>query len=201
MSIHTVEQLTFDFFDDKAIVIEHSELPLTSDAGLLPLRQFDAKIGLSAQLAQALYDPRDPQRIEHTVAEMLRSRLFAILADYHDQNDHDTLRSDPVFKLIAGRAPQDNDLASQPTLSRFENSIDIASLKRLRDVLIDQFIASFAAIRRIHGSNGAPGRNRGSAWYAFTNASWVASSASPRSRVTNHATRYARTRYRATSSS
>jgi hypothetical protein len=127
-----------------AIVVEHSELPLTSDAGLLPLRQFDAKVGLSEQLARALHDPRAPQRTQHSFAEMLRSRLFAILADYHDQNDHDTLRSDPVFKLIAGRAPHGDDLASQPTLSRFENGIDIASLKRLRDVLIDQFIASFA---------------------------------------------------------
>ena len=71
-------------------------------------------------------------------------RLFGILADYEDQNDHDTLRTDPVFKLIAGRSPDENDLASQPTLSRFENAIDCPSLKRLRDVFIDQFIASFA---------------------------------------------------------
>ena len=57
---------------------------------------------------------------------------------------HDTLRTDPVFKLIANRSLTDPDLASQPTLSRFENRIDIPSLFRLRDVLIDQFIASFA---------------------------------------------------------
>lgn len=143
MSIHSVEQLSFDFFQDKSIVVEHSALPLTSDAGLLPLRHFDAKIGLSEQLAQAVHDPRNPKRTQHSVTEMLRSRLFGILADYHDQNDHDVLRSDPMFKVIADRSPDDEDLASQPTLSRFENSIDIASLKRLRDVLIDQFIASF----------------------------------------------------------
>jgi len=58
-------------------------------------------------------------------------------------NDHDTLRADPVFKLIADRSPEDDDLASQPTLSRFENAVSIKSLKRLRDVFIDQFIASF----------------------------------------------------------
>jgi hypothetical protein len=75
---------------------------------------------------------------------MVRSRVFGILAGYEDQNDHDTLRTDPVFKLIANRSPTDTDLASQPTLSRFENQIDIPSLFRLRDVLIDQFIASFA---------------------------------------------------------
>src|SRR4051812_22015988 len=76
--------------------------------------------------------------------EMVRSRVFGILAGYEDQNDHDTLRADPVFKLIADRSPADPDLASQPTLSRFENAIDIPSLFGLRDVLIDQFTASFA---------------------------------------------------------
>ena len=74
---------------------------------------------------------------------MVRSRVYGILAGYEDQNDHDTLRHDPVFKLVAGRSPQDDGLASQPTLSRFENAISIPSLKRLREVFIDQFIASF----------------------------------------------------------
>ncbi|WP_202920705.1 IS1380 family transposase [Urbifossiella limnaea] len=121
-----------------------SDAPLTSDAGLLPLRQFDDHIGLTAQFAGALHDPRDPDRIDHTVPEMVRSRVFGILAGYADQDDHDTLRTDPVFKLIADRSPTDADLASQPTLSRFENMIDIPSLFRLRDVLIDQLIGSFA---------------------------------------------------------
>ena len=74
---------------------------------------------------------------------MVRSRVYGILAGYEDQNDHDALRSDPAFKLIADRSPTDGDLASQPTLSRFENAINIASLRRLRDVFLDQFIASF----------------------------------------------------------
>jgi hypothetical protein len=70
-------------------------------------------------------------------------RIFGILADYADQNDHDVLRSDPIFKLICDRSIDDDDLASQPTLSRFENAIDVGSFFRLRDVLIDQFINSF----------------------------------------------------------
>ena len=134
----------FDFFEPLPIQIEVSDAPLTSDAGLLPLRQFDERIGLTKQFAAALDDPRDPDLIEHTFLEMVRSRVFGILAGYEDQNDHDTLRTDPVFKLIADRSPEDDDLASQPTLSRFENQIDIASLKRLRQVFVDQFIASFA---------------------------------------------------------
>ena len=134
----------FDFYEPLPIRVEVSDAPLTSDAGLLPLRQFDDRIGLTAQFASALHDPRDADRIDHTFPEMVRSRVFGILAGYEDQNDHDTLRTDPVFKLLANRSPDDADLASQPTLSRFENRIDIPSLFRLRDVLIDQFIASFA---------------------------------------------------------
>lgn len=66
-----------------------------------------------------------------------------MLADDADQNDHDLLRSDPISKLICGRGIEDHDLASQPTLSRFENAIGVKSFLRLRDVLLEQFIASF----------------------------------------------------------
>jgi Transposase DDE domain group 1 len=142
VSIQPAWQEHLDFFG-LPIVLEPSRTALTSDAGLLPLRQFDERIGLTRAFAAALDDPRDPALTEHTFPEMVRARVFGILADYHDQNDHDTLRHDPVFKLVAGRAPDADDLASQPTLSRFENAINIPSLKRLRDVFLDQFIASF----------------------------------------------------------
>jgi Transposase DDE domain group 1 len=144
MSIQPACQLHFDFFESLPVVLEVSAAPLSSDAGLLPIRQFDQRIGLTRQFAAALNDPRDPELTEHSFLEMVRMRIYGILADYEDQNDHDTLRSDPIFKLIAGRSPRAAELASQPTLSRFENAIDIRSLKQLRDVFIDQFIASFA---------------------------------------------------------
>ena len=88
-------------FEPLPILIEVSDAPLTSDAGLLPLRQFDERIGLTKQFAAVLDDPRDPELTEHTFLEMVRSRVFCILAGYEDQNDHDTLRTDPVFKLLA----------------------------------------------------------------------------------------------------
>ena len=143
MSLHTAPTLDFDFFT-KPIHLEVSHDPITSDAGLLLLRQFDHRCGLTDQFAAALHDPRDPTRTEHSFTDLVRMRIFGILAGYEDQNDHDTLRTDPVFKLLADRSPDGHDLASQPTLSRFENLIDIPSLKRLRDVFIDQFLASFA---------------------------------------------------------
>jgi hypothetical protein len=114
----SVSLFHFDYYEPMPIHVEVSNAPLTSDAGLLPLRQFDDGIGLTSQFAAALHDSRDPDLIEHTFLEMVRSRVFGILAGYEDQNDHDTLRADPVFKLVADRSPEDDDLASQPTLSR-----------------------------------------------------------------------------------
>lgn len=145
MIIQTVWQKSFDFFGSKPIVVEPSAGQLSSDAGLLPIREFDQRIGLTEQFAQALGDRRRQPSVDHSFLQMVRMRVYGVLADYPDQNDHDVLRSDPVFKLIAGRSPDSPDLASQPTLSRFENAIDVASLNRLRDVLIDQYIASFDA--------------------------------------------------------
>lgn len=144
MSIQAVGQGTFSFFAHLPIVVETSAAQLSSDAGLLAFRQFDEHLGLTRSFAASLNDPRDPDRFEHSFLDMTRARLYGILADYVDQNDHDTLRSDPVFKLLADRSPDDADLASQPTLSRFENAIDIPSLKRLREEFVAQFIASFA---------------------------------------------------------
>jgi hypothetical protein len=127
----------------KPVVVEPVEEHLTSDAGLLPIRQFDEQIGCTAEFAAALRDTRHGPFVDHSFTEMSRSRIYGILAGYADQNDHDQLRYDPVFKLLAGRRPSDDELASQPTLSRFENAIDIPSLWRLQDVFIDQFLNSF----------------------------------------------------------
>src|SRR5581483_8203629 len=112
MSGQPVWQRTLDFPDDRPVVIEPSTALLTSDAGLLPLRQLDEHLSLTRQFADALDDPRDPDRIEHTVLEMVRARVYGILAADEDQNDHDGLRHDPVFKLVADRAPDGPDLAS-----------------------------------------------------------------------------------------
>lgn len=136
-------QLRFDFFAHKPVIVEPVEAYLTSDAGLLLFRQYDQQHHLTEDFAAALSDARRGPALKHTYLEMVRSRIYGLLAGYEDQNDHDTLRSDALFKLLADRSPEDDDLASQPTLSRFENSISIASLWRLQDALVEQFIASF----------------------------------------------------------
>src|SRR5271155_4707944 len=143
MSLQSVPLLSLDFFPSRPIHVEISSAPLSSDAGLLPIRQFDEGIRLTEQFAAAIVDTRDPIFTQQSLLSMVRQRIYGILADYEDQNDHDTLRADPIFKLIADRLPDDLDLASQPTLSRFENAVSIADLWRLRDVLVDEFIQSF----------------------------------------------------------
>jgi hypothetical protein len=160
MSIPPVWPKCLDFFGTP-LVIEPSPGQLSSDAGLLPIRQFDECIGLTRAFAEALDDSRDPDLTEHTFLEMVRSRVYGILAGYEDQNDHDTLRHDPIFKLVADRSPEDDDLASQPTLSRFENAISIPSLKRLRHVYrpvhrLLRYSTPAPDVRRGHEPAGTP---------------------------------------------
>jgi len=143
MILHSVPLFSFDFLPSRPVEIEISRAPLTSDAGLLPVRQIDQNLRLTEQFAAALDDRRDPALVRQSLLSMVRQRIYGILADYEDQNDHDTLRSDPVFKLVADRLPDGPDLASQPTLSRFENAVSIPDLWRLRDVMVDLFIQSF----------------------------------------------------------
>ncbi len=93
MSIQGVWQKSFGFLGSKPIVVEPSAGGLTSDAGWLPLRQFDEAFGLTRQFAGVLEDPRYQPFVDHSLAEMVRMRIYGILADYEDQNDHDALRS------------------------------------------------------------------------------------------------------------
>ena len=141
MSLHDVWSLTFGFFSEKPVCVEPVEENLSTDGGLLVVRQWDERLGLTEGFAQQLDDTRrDP---DHSILEMVRSRVFGILAGYEDQNDHDVLRSDAVFKLLADRSPEDEDLASQPTLSRFENAVTPKSLLQLEKWFIDRFVNSF----------------------------------------------------------
>jgi hypothetical protein len=148
MSSQDARQLSFDFLPHLPVLVQPSEGQLSSDAGLLPLRQFDQRWNYSARMACCLFDPK-PSR-EQSLLSMLRQRLFGILAGYEDCNDHDTLRDDPVFKLIADRLPEGKALASQPTLSRFENLASPPVLQKLIDFLIDTGIER---LKQKHGGS------------------------------------------------
>ena len=116
---------------------------ISSDGGVFLLAGADKRLRLTETLATLFPDERDPAQITHTIADMLRERVYAIGCGYPDANDLDTLRADPAFKMACGRAPDSGgDLASQPTLSRLENTPDLRDLIRLSHGLINLWCQS-----------------------------------------------------------
>ena len=130
---------------DKAVALDFDGGLLSSDAGLMLLKDPDEQLGLTRALAAVLKDSRDPRRVHFTLHDLLKQRVLQIAAGYEDANDATTLRHDPIFKLLLDRLPDTGPpLASQPTLSRFENHVSRTELYRMARVLVEQFIASYA---------------------------------------------------------
>lgn len=117
---------------------------LTSDGGVLLLGAFEKRLGICTRLAGAFSDARDPARIRHSLADILRARVLAIACGYEDANDLDRLRTDPGFKIACGRLPDSGgDLCSQPTISRWENAPDLRQVVALTRTLVDVYCASY----------------------------------------------------------
>ena len=128
----------------KAVALNFDGGRLSSDAGLVLLQDPDEQLGLTRALAAVLKDPRDPRRVDFTLHDLLKQRVLQIAAGYEDANDANALRHDPIFKLLLDRLPESGPpLASQPTISRFENRISRTELSRLARVFVEQFIASY----------------------------------------------------------
>ncbi len=122
---------------------------LTSDAGVLVLAEVERRLGIAERLARCLADPRAPERVHHTLAEMIRFRVLLIAAGYPDANDRNALRTDPAFKMAVGRLPESGaDLCSQPTMSRLENLPGATALKRMMAALVELFCDSFTDVPR-----------------------------------------------------
>lgn len=104
----------------------------SSDGGAILLKACDRRLGLTARLIESIADRRQDGKIRHALGDLVRQRLYAIACGYPDGNDAGRLAADPIHKLLCDRDPLDGaDLASQPTLSRFENALDRASLYRM----------------------------------------------------------------------
>src|SRR4030095_15897576 len=100
--------------------------------------------GLTHNLAAVLSDPRDPRRVHFTQRDLLKQRVLHIAAGDEDANDANTLRHDPIFKLLLERLPETGaPLASPPTLSRFENRVSRTELSRMALVLVEQLLAAY----------------------------------------------------------
>src|ERR1700730_4173092 len=130
----------------KAVVARFDGGRLSSEGGLLILREVERRLGLADRLAACLKDPRAPEKVVHRLAEIIRFRMLMIAAGYEDGNDADTLRRDSMFKLALDRLPSDEELCSQSTISRLENLPDVRALLRLGRALVEQYCASFRQV-------------------------------------------------------
>jgi hypothetical protein len=127
----------------RLLVVSNDGGDLTSDAGVLLLRDMDRRIGLIDGLARCLSDPRQPGKVRHTLEVLVGQRMFQMAAGYEDCNDANFLRTDPAFKLALGKAVSDPPLASQSTLSRLENRITRQDCYRLSEALLDSYAARY----------------------------------------------------------
>jgi len=139
-------QLSLGFLGRREVVGRFDGGLVSSDGGLLLLREVDRRYGVTAAIAGCLRDRRQPGKVRQSIHDLVRQRVYQIACGYEDCNDAATLAGDPVFKAAVDRAPEsDPDLASQPTLSRFENGLSRTDLYRAAQVLVDLFVAQTAA--------------------------------------------------------
>jgi hypothetical protein len=125
---------------DKALVIKFDQQHASSDGGAVLLQACDRQLGLTDALIGGIDDQRQSGKIRHAIGDLVRQRLYAIACGYPD-NDASRLGADPIQKMLCGRDPvKGKDLASQPTLSRFENAFDRANLYRMGVGLADTVI-------------------------------------------------------------
>jgi Transposase DDE domain group 1 len=113
---------------------------VTSDGGVLLLREIDRNINLSSELEKIIPDPREPSKIVHSLISMLRQRIYGIALGYEDLNDHITLRNDPAIQTAVDRV---SVLASSPTLCRMENTENRKIIYDANKLMVEKFIESF----------------------------------------------------------
>ena len=144
MATVCIPQVTFEFQGLRQPVVVRFDQPhASSDGGALLLKALDDRLGVTERLARSLRDPRQPAKIDHELIELVRQRVYGITCGYADCNDAARVAQDPVHKLLLGRDPLAGpDLASQPTLSRFENAVGRPELYLagvgLADLVIEQ---------------------------------------------------------------
>ena len=144
MTERITDTLPFSSLGPRRVEADFSAGDISTDAGSLLLREADRHLGLIDAFDRAIPDPRNPDLITHTQRSMLAQRVLGIASGHEDLNDHQTLRADPVWQTLAGRAPDpEAPLASPPTLCRLENRVGRVALWRMAEALVEGFIRSF----------------------------------------------------------
>jgi hypothetical protein len=144
--VQDAEQFVLGFWRGRPVEVQPVAENLSSDGGLLAFVELDRQLCWTESFSRLISDAR--RNPDHSVLSMVRQRVFGILAGYEDQNDHDTLRSDPVFKLLADVHPTEGrDLASQPTLSRLENAVLVGDLLAMEEWMLERFVETLPGER------------------------------------------------------
>ena len=142
--MHDVKE--FEFFQkekSKKLSYDFKGGDLSSEGGLLLLRELDERLTFSQGITECIKDRRNPNYISHEMSDLVKERLYMMIQGYEDCNDARYLRSDPTFKAILNRTQSDEDLASQPTLCRLENRVTRQDIKKMIIFQIDQWLDSY----------------------------------------------------------
>src|SRR5580692_961589 len=130
----------------KPVVVKFDGGLLSSDGGVLALREVEQRLRVADRLAACMIDPRAADQITHSLADVIRFRLLMISAGYEDGNDANALRRDPMFKMALDLSPIDRELCSQSTISRLENLPDVRAVLRMGRAMVDLYCESFATV-------------------------------------------------------
>jgi hypothetical protein len=160
--------LRFQDLGSRSVIGQFNGGNITSDAGALLLREVDARFGFLERFATCFTDHRDPERIEHSLLDLLKQRVFGLCLGYEDLNDHDQLRLDPLLAVAVGKidplgqdrvrvSDRGKSLAGKSTLNRLEltpvrASTDsrykktVAHLSKIEDFLVDTFLRQHSTV-------------------------------------------------------
>lgn len=138
----TQQSVLFEALTSKPVIASFDQPDSSSDGGALLVKACDERLGLSESLCDCINDTRQSAKVKHTVSDLLRQRVYGLACGYEDGNDATRLIDDPMHRLLLDRDPVDGDpIASQPTISRFENDVDPRSLVKMSYALAETVIA------------------------------------------------------------
>lgn len=144
MKEYTKQMLLFTEIFGKRVEVDFDGGEMASDAGILFLRETENRVGILNRLANVIHDRRHPSYVKHEIHQLLTQRVNQIALGYEDANDCDSLRTDPILKLSCNELPLSGmSLASQSTMSRFENSCSRTTLYRMSQAFLEAFIDSY----------------------------------------------------------
>lgn len=141
-------ELPYDFYAQRSLIVQFSDLELSADAEILLARQAEETVQVCKGIAACIEEWRDPGKITHSLHQLVSQRVYQLAGGYEDANDSNQLRHDPIYKIACGRLPlaAQDLLASQPTMTRLENHISKREVARMRSQLVEGFINRYKVV-------------------------------------------------------